>query len=166
MEQGVLPWDLASTRDALLFSASQMNGVLLPGGFGRNSETAMLIAEFVNSFRGPLTITKDAIDLLYSETKQLLEREDTLLVVSLAQLQRLASGGDANLGLIVGRARTNDCVDRGVGHGGVRWDDEPARWCRRQDDSPVCRNAHHGRNQDRAAAGDRVLAEPGAKGGW
>jgi len=77
-------------RDTLLFSASQMNGVLLPGGLGRNSETAMLLGEFIRSYRGPLTITKDAIDLLYGEAKVLLGREDTLLVVSLSQLQRLA----------------------------------------------------------------------------
>lgn len=79
-----------SGGDQLLFMAGQVNGVLLPGNIGRNSETAMLLADLLRSYSGKLCITKDAIDALYGETNNLLNRPDTLLVVSFAQLQRLA----------------------------------------------------------------------------
>jgi NAD(P)H-hydrate repair Nnr-like enzyme with NAD(P)H-hydrate dehydratase domain len=79
-----------SGGDQLLFMAGQVNGVLLPGNIGRNSETAMLLADLIRSYSGKLCITKDAIDALYGETNNLLNRPHTLLVVSFAQLQRLA----------------------------------------------------------------------------
>ena len=69
--------------------ASQVHGVLLPGNIGRNSETAMLLADLLRSYNGKLCVTKDAVDALYGEATNLLKRPDTLLVVSFAQLQRL-----------------------------------------------------------------------------
>lgn len=76
--------------DELLLMASQVDGVLLPGNIGRNSETAMLLADLLRSYNGKLCATKDAIDALYGEANNLLKRPYTLLVVSFAQLQRLA----------------------------------------------------------------------------
>lgn len=77
-------------KEELLLMASQVDGVLLPGNIGRNSETAMLLADLLMSYNGKLCITKDAVDALYGEASNLLKRPDTLLVVSFAQLQRLA----------------------------------------------------------------------------
>ena len=79
-----------SASDQLIFMAGQMGGVLLPGNIGRNSETAMLLADLLRSYSGKLSITKDAVDALYGEADKLIKRPDTLLVVSFAQLQRLA----------------------------------------------------------------------------
>ena len=79
-----------NANDQLLFIAGQIGGVLLPGNIGRNSETAMLLADLLHSYNGKLSITKDAIDALYGEANNLLKRPNTLLVVSFAQLQRLA----------------------------------------------------------------------------
>ncbi len=64
-------------------------GILLIGDAGRNSETAILYEDFISEYNGPLTITRDAIDLLKNSSSRLVERPDTLLVTSFAQLQKL-----------------------------------------------------------------------------
>lgn len=62
--------------------------VLMIGDAGRNSETA-IIYEHLLKLPTPLTITRDAVDLLKAASQQLVERENTTLVVSFAQLQKL-----------------------------------------------------------------------------
>ena len=64
-------------------------GVLLIGDAGRNSETAILYENFVREYQGPLTVTRDAIDLLKNASAMVIERPGTLLVVSFAQLQKI-----------------------------------------------------------------------------
>lgn len=61
---------------------------LLIGDAGRNSETAIMY-ESLLKMPTPLTITRDAVDLLRSAAMQLVDREQTTLVVSFAQLQKL-----------------------------------------------------------------------------
>lgn len=65
------------------------NQVLLIGDAGRNSETAILYENFLVDYKGPLTITRDAVDLIKNSANTLVDRPDTLLVVSFAQLQKL-----------------------------------------------------------------------------
>jgi hypothetical protein len=65
------------------------NEVLLIGDAGRNSETAILYEHFLNEYAGPLTITRDAVDLIKNGSSAIVERPTTLLVVSFAQLQKL-----------------------------------------------------------------------------
>lgn len=65
------------------------SGVLLIGDAGRNSETAILYENFLQDYAGPLTITRDAVDLIKNSSMTVVERPDTLLVVSFAQLQKL-----------------------------------------------------------------------------
>jgi len=65
------------------------NGILLIGDSGNNSETAILYENFVKDYKGPLIITRDAVDLLKNAGQELVDRPNTLLVVSLAQLQKL-----------------------------------------------------------------------------
>jgi len=67
-------------------------GILLIGDAGRNSETAILYEDFLRDYTGPLTITRDAVDLVKNSASTLVERPDTLLVVSFAQLQKLFQG--------------------------------------------------------------------------
>lgn len=64
-------------------------GMLLIGDAGRNSETAILYEHFISDYTGPLTITRDAIDLIKSGSQMLVDRPETVLVVSFAQLQKL-----------------------------------------------------------------------------
>lgn len=66
-------------------------GILLVGDAGRNSETAIAYEQFTEDYRGPLTLTRDAVDLMKNNPNRLAERPETLLVVSFAQLQKLFS---------------------------------------------------------------------------
>lgn len=66
-------------------------GVLLIGDAGRNSETAIVYEQFIEAYSGPLTLTRDAVDLIKNYPNRLVERPETLLVVSFAQLQKLFS---------------------------------------------------------------------------
>jgi NAD(P)H-hydrate repair Nnr-like enzyme with NAD(P)H-hydrate dehydratase domain len=65
------------------------DGILLVGDAGRNSETAIVYEDFIREYAGMLTITRDAVDLVKNSSQALVERPDTLLVVSFAQLQKL-----------------------------------------------------------------------------
>jgi hypothetical protein len=76
----------------LLDLASWSDGVLLAGDLARNSETAILIEHFTEKYRGQLTFTKDAADYILSAPGPLMVRENTLLVISFAQLQKLGVG--------------------------------------------------------------------------
>jgi ADP-dependent NAD(P)H-hydrate dehydratase / NAD(P)H-hydrate epimerase len=64
-------------------------GILMIGDAGRSSETAILYEEFLRTYEGPLTITRDAIDLVKNNPQALAERPNTLLVLSFAQAQKL-----------------------------------------------------------------------------
>lgn len=65
------------------------SGILMVGDAGRNSETAILYENFLKDYSGPLTLTRDAVDLIKNSSSTIVERPDTLLVVSFAQLQKL-----------------------------------------------------------------------------
>lgn len=83
------------SKDALAdlrASSDWADGVLLIGDAGRNAETALLYEEFINNYKGMLTITRDAIDLVKNDPKLLVERDNTLIIASFAQLQKLFSG--------------------------------------------------------------------------
>lgn len=73
----------------LLAASAWADGLLLVGDTGRNSETAILYEFLLKNTTKPLTITRDAVDLLKHSTASMVERENTLLVVSIAQLQKL-----------------------------------------------------------------------------
>ena len=63
--------------------------MLLIGDAGRSSETAIAYEEFLRDYEGRLVVTRDAVDLIKHSSKTLVERPDTLLVLSFAQLQKL-----------------------------------------------------------------------------
>lgn len=83
---GSLAKDAATEMHAIGEWAS---GVLLIGDAGRNSETAILYENFLQDYKGQLTITRDAFDLIKNSAANLVDRPDTLLVLSFAQLQKL-----------------------------------------------------------------------------
>lgn len=68
---------------------SWADGVLMVGDAGKNSETAIMYEDFINDYTGPLTITRDALDLVLDTPDVVVGRENTLLVVSFAQLQKV-----------------------------------------------------------------------------
>ncbi|CAN5392709.1 hypothetical protein BH10PAT3_BH10PAT3_2290 [soil metagenome] len=75
----------------LLIHAAWADCVLLAGEFGRNSETAIMLEEFVQSYRGLLVVTRDALDYFFAHSGLLLGRPDTCVVGTTAQLQKLAT---------------------------------------------------------------------------
>jgi len=88
-QSGSLSQDAAAELTA---SSAWADGVLLIGDAGRNSETAVLYEHFVQQYVGPLTLTRDAIDLIKNNPKLLVERPDTVVVASFAQVQKLFQG--------------------------------------------------------------------------
>lgn len=74
----------------LLEASAWADGVLIAGDLGRNSETAVLLEAFLAKFHGQITLTKDAADYISSTPRTALGRENTLVVLSMSQLQRLA----------------------------------------------------------------------------
>jgi NAD(P)H-hydrate repair Nnr-like enzyme with NAD(P)H-hydrate dehydratase domain len=74
---------------AMTTLGSWADGILLIGDAGRSSETAILYEQFIQEYKGPLTITRDAVDLVKNNAQALVDRQKTLLIVSFAQLQKL-----------------------------------------------------------------------------
>ena len=79
-------------RGDLLALGEWASGVLLVGDAGRNSETAILYEEFLTTYDKPIVITRDAIDLLKHNPGLIVDRTQTTLVMSFAQLQKLFQG--------------------------------------------------------------------------
>lgn len=75
--------------DELLWQSNWADATLLAGDLGRNSETAILLEKFMDKSSLPVIITKDAVDYVTSAPHLALSRPNTLLVLSLSQLQRL-----------------------------------------------------------------------------
>ncbi len=63
--------------------------LLLAGDAGRNSETAITYSDILRNYEGPLVLTRDAIDLVKNDGELLVNRPQTVLVLSFAQLQKL-----------------------------------------------------------------------------
>lgn len=83
---GSLSRDAVAEMNAL---SQWADSILLIGDAGRSSETAILYDDFIRDFKGQLTITRDAIDLIKQSMPTLLERESTVFVASFAQVQKL-----------------------------------------------------------------------------
>jgi NAD(P)H-hydrate repair Nnr-like enzyme with NAD(P)H-hydrate dehydratase domain len=64
--------------------------ILLPGDVGRNSQTTLLLEQFMQSFSGQVIINQDALDTLSNDPKLLLDRPNTTIVATIAQLQKIA----------------------------------------------------------------------------
>lgn len=74
---------------ALTDTSVWADGVLLVGDAGRNSETAVVYERFIEAYHGRLTVTRDAIDLVKNNPQLIVERADTLIVASFAQVQKM-----------------------------------------------------------------------------
>jgi ADP-dependent NAD(P)H-hydrate dehydratase / NAD(P)H-hydrate epimerase len=67
------------------------DGVLCAGDFGRNSETAIMLETLLQKYTGLLVLTQDAADYFVDSPQALLARQNTTLVISFGQLQKIAS---------------------------------------------------------------------------
>lgn len=63
--------------------------ILFIGDAGRSSETAIVYEQFLIDYTGPLVLTRDAVDLIKNSPRTIIERPQTILVISFAQLQKL-----------------------------------------------------------------------------
>lgn len=73
----------------MLALADYSNGILLIGDAGRNAETALAYEQFITTYEGPLTVTRDSVDLVKNAAHLLVDRPRTLIVASFAQMQKL-----------------------------------------------------------------------------
>ena len=79
-----------SAISELRAAADFANVVLFIGDSGQNSETAGLVEKFLTDNREiKIVLTRDTVDLVKNFAENLLNRENTHLVVSLSQLQKL-----------------------------------------------------------------------------
>ena len=76
----------------LVTGAQWADGVLLAGDFGRNSETAILLEQFIQKYQGQLTLAQDSLPYFFEQSLAVLDRKDTLIVPTFSQLQKLATG--------------------------------------------------------------------------
>lgn len=81
----------------LMVGTTWADGVLLAGDFGRNSETAILLEQFIQKYAHQLTLAHDTIDYFMDNPKALLTRPRTLLVPTFGQLQKLTIGAKSTL---------------------------------------------------------------------
>lgn len=79
----------ANTLGEIVPLSDGSDGVLIAGDLGRNSETAIMLEKFAGHYAGQLTITCDAVDYFVATPYPLMQRPNTLLVLSFAQLQKL-----------------------------------------------------------------------------
>ena len=73
-------------------AAGWADHILLIGDSGRNPETAIVYEQLLKNVTTPITITRDAFDLLKFNFSEIAEREHTTLVLSFAQVQNLFRG--------------------------------------------------------------------------
>ncbi len=64
------------------------DATLFAGDIGRNSETAILLETLASKMPGLQIYTRDAADYFNASVKTIVDRPNTLLVISLAQLQK------------------------------------------------------------------------------
>ncbi len=74
----------------LLDLAEWADAVLLAGNLGRNSETAIVLEAFMKKYDRQLTVAEDAIEYCIANAADCLDRPNTTLVMTMAQLQKLA----------------------------------------------------------------------------
>lgn len=69
--------------------AEWADAVIVAGDLGRNSETAVLLEKLLTHYQGQLTLTCDAVDYVVATPHPILQRPNSLLVLSFSQLQKL-----------------------------------------------------------------------------
>jgi ADP-dependent NAD(P)H-hydrate dehydratase / NAD(P)H-hydrate epimerase len=69
--------------------AAWSDGVLLAGDFGKNSETSILMEQFVEKYDGLLCLAGDSLDYFNAKSEPLLDRPGTLIIADLSQIQKI-----------------------------------------------------------------------------
>lgn len=72
-----------------LDNAAWADVTLLAGDIGRNSETSMMFASFMRTFKGQAVLVKDNVNAVMDDVHTLAKRENTTLVLLFSQLQKI-----------------------------------------------------------------------------
>jgi ADP-dependent NAD(P)H-hydrate dehydratase / NAD(P)H-hydrate epimerase len=98
---GHAPSDIIFTKSSLSGSFSALalddlkthlqwaNGTLIAGDLSHNSETAILLEKLI-TLPGLMTFTNDSVAYLASQPRAILNREDSIIVGALADMQKIA----------------------------------------------------------------------------
>jgi ADP-dependent NAD(P)H-hydrate dehydratase / NAD(P)H-hydrate epimerase len=81
------------SKDALrtcLDAAMWADGVAIVGDVSRNAETAGMLEQFCSTYKGIISITKDALELLIKQSSEVLLRKSSNLVMTMSDLQLAA----------------------------------------------------------------------------
>lgn len=81
---------VSSLADMISLS-SWADGVLLAGSLGHNSETAILLEKYIGKYSGILMLTKDAVDYFVQSPNEIVNRPNTCLALTMAQLQKIGN---------------------------------------------------------------------------
>ncbi|HVX58752.1 MAG TPA: hypothetical protein VG964_03390 [Candidatus Saccharimonadales bacterium] len=73
-------------------AAAWADGVLLAGDFGKNSETAVMLENFISKYSGGLTLAGDSLDYFMSGPQLILDRPETIIIGDFGKVQKLLSG--------------------------------------------------------------------------
>jgi hypothetical protein len=74
-----------------LSESAWADGVLLVGDLGRNSETVVLLESYLHNHKGQVMLVGDALEDCIDNPASVLAREDTTLVATLSQLQKIGT---------------------------------------------------------------------------
>lgn len=66
------------------------NGVYFPGDLGHGSEATRFVEKFVGGTTLPLVLSGDSLDVFYDNPTDVFNKENTVLVLSMRQLQKMA----------------------------------------------------------------------------
>lgn len=65
------------------------DGLFFPGELGKGSETSIFIDKFIRETKAPLTLSGDSVEAFYDNPDVIFNREATILVLDLKQLQKM-----------------------------------------------------------------------------
>jgi hypothetical protein len=83
----------------LIENSNWADGVLLAGDFGHNSETGILLEQFVTKYTGLLTIADDGLDYFMQSKDLITDREKLCISVNFSQLQKFSQHHKPGLAL-------------------------------------------------------------------
>lgn len=69
--------------------ASRVDGVLLAGDLGKNSETSLMLEDFLDKYTGWIVISSDALNSFDCKYQDIVSREKTVICMNIRQLQKL-----------------------------------------------------------------------------
>ena len=77
------------SKNSLLAFGNWADAVLFCGDLGHNSETAVLLEQFMKDYSAHITLANDALDYFLSHAEAALSRPKTVLVMTIAELQAM-----------------------------------------------------------------------------